>query len=115
MHHQHCSSIEGHLDLHLEVLEQTPYTTQIRLTYCFGEGGQFDPAAVLRAYHDAQQIEVLGLKQRVLPLSARPDMCSLERKWKANLFLSKWLAYCCGQKHQFNRFSERPGLAAVRL
>lgn len=98
---RHLSRIDGHIDLHLEVLEQTPYTTLIHLTYRFGEGGA-DPDALLRVYHDARQMEVLELRQRVLPLNRRPDMCSLERKWRLNLFLSKWLGYCCRQGHRFD-------------
>lgn len=97
----YLSRLDGHIDLHLEILEQTPYTTLIHLTYLFCEGGA-DPDALLRVYHDARQMEVLELRQRVLPLSRRPDMCALERKWRINLFLSKWLGYCCRQGHCFD-------------
>jgi len=80
----------------------------LQLTYRFNEAGGLvaDPAALLRAYHDARQLEVLELRQQVLPLDLRPDMASLERKWRASLFLSKWLGYCWSQRHGFNMASE---------
>lgn len=101
---QHRSRVDGHIDLYLEVLEQTPYTTLIRLTYRFGNGVA-DPDALLRVYHDARQLEVLELRQRILPLDRHPDMGSLERKWRLNLFLSKWLGYCGQQGHRFDEAS----------
>ena len=105
---RHLSRVDGHLDLHLEILEQTPYTTLIHLTYRFGndDTAMSDPDAQIRVYHDAKQLEVLDLKQRAIPMEKKPDMCSLERKWRANLFLSKWLEFCCGQKHHFSSDSE---------
>ena len=83
---RHLSSVDGHLDLHLEILEQTPYTTLIHLTYRFGSDDTVmsDPDALIRVYHDAKQLEVLDLKQRAIPMEKKPDMCSLERKWRAN-------------------------------
>ncbi|WP_457673346.1 DUF1249 domain-containing protein [Thiolapillus sp.] len=93
----------GHLDLHLEILEQTPYTTMIRLTYFFphGEGRQADPDAVLRVYHDARQIEVIRLEQHVLPVESSYHYPSLFNKWKINVFLSKWLRFCVDRGHRF--------------
>ena len=57
------SRVSGNMDLFLEIVEQTPYTTVIHLTYYFShESGQnADPDALLRVYHDAQQIEVINL------------------------------------------------------
>ena len=103
MEKRHVSSLDGHIALHLEILEQTRYTTLIHLTHHFEGDGleKADPDAVLRVYHDARQVEVLDLKQHVLPLVRKPDMCSLERKWRLNLFLSKWLGYCCRQGYCF--------------
>lgn len=91
------------IDLYLDVLEQTPYTTLARLTYFFQQrdGGVSDPDAVLRVYHDSRQVEVLDLKQQALPLKQGMDPPTLEQKWKANLFLAKWLTYCASQGHRF--------------
>ena len=93
----------GHMDLYLEVLEQTPYTTMIHITYYFShrEGQQADPDAILRVYHDARQIEVVQLEQHVLPVEPNYQHPSLFNKWKINVFLSKWLAFCVAQGHRF--------------
>lgn len=94
----------GHMDLYLEILEQTPYTTVVHLTYYFSHhrGQVPDPDAVLRVYHDAAQIEVVDLRQSALPLVAGYQHPSLLNKWKVQLFLSKWLAYCRHQGHDFS-------------
>lgn len=97
------SRVSGGMDLHLEILEQTPYTTCIHLTYYFEHQDQAhpDPDATLRVYHDSRQVEVLGLLQRVLPPCSDGDREMLLQKWRVNLFLSKWLAYCVHQGHRF--------------
>ncbi len=97
------SGLDGGMDLYLEILEQTPYTSLIHLTYFFAHesGQQPDPDATMRLYHDSAQAEVLELRQKSLPLGAGREWPSLEQKWRANLFLSKWLSYCIGQGHRF--------------
>ena len=99
----HCSSRPDHQDLHLKVLEQTPYTTLIRLTYRFRhpEGGVADPDAVLRVYHDARQVEVEDLRQKVLPTDRLYEAPGLHNKWRLNLFVGRWLAFCLSQGHLF--------------
>jgi uncharacterized protein YqiB (DUF1249 family) len=96
------------IDLHLEVLEQAPYTSLLRLTHFFPHRDglvhrvpQADPDALLRAYHDAGQVEVLDLRQTALPLHNHYRSPALEAKWRANLFLSKWLGFCLRQGHRF--------------
>ncbi len=98
----------GGLELHLEIIEQSPFTSLLRLTYFFphGDAGvhripEADPDALLRAYHDAAQVEVVNLRQTALPIHGHYRYPALEAKWKANLFLSKWLGYCLGQGHSF--------------
>lgn len=100
----HRSTLPDHTDLHLEILEQAPYTTLIHLTYYFQHeaGQQPDPDATLRVYHDARQLEVLDLRQHVLPMERLYDAPALLNKWKANLFVSKWLAFCNHQGHYFS-------------
>ncbi|MEN8180453.1 MAG: DUF1249 domain-containing protein [Pseudomonadota bacterium] len=96
------SRVQG-MDLHLEVQEQTPYTSLIHLTYYFphAEGHAPDPDAQLRVYHDSRQVDVLDLSQSALPLRRWGANPTLEQRWKINLFLSKWLAYCALQGHEF--------------
>jgi hypothetical protein len=98
----HCS--HG-LDLYLEIEEQARYTTQVRLTYFFqvpeSTALRPDPDARLRIYHDALQVEVLDLRQSVLPLRGGYQPPALADKWQANLFLMKWLTFCLCQGHCF--------------
>jgi uncharacterized protein YqiB (DUF1249 family) len=97
------SSLDGHVDLHLEILEQARYTTLLRLTYQFdhSDGRRPEPDAVLRAYHDARQVEVVELHQRNLPLERLFQAPGLRNRWRANLFLSRWLSFCARQGHRF--------------
>jgi hypothetical protein len=90
-------------DLHLEILAQSRYTTTLRLTYYFDElaGRSADPDATLRVYHDARQVEVLDLRQRALPTARAFTPPGLDRKWKANLFVSKWLWFCVVGGYRF--------------
>lgn len=95
----------GGVDLHLRIEEQSRYTTQVRLTYFFaatdGSGPRPDPDARLRVYHDARQVEVLELRQSLLPLRADYQHPALADKWQANLFLAKWLGFCLREGHGF--------------
>jgi uncharacterized protein YqiB (DUF1249 family) len=95
----------NHQDLHLTVLEQTRYTTLIRLTYEFphDRSGEViaDPDALLRVYHDARQVEVEDLRQQALPIQRLYEAPGLENKWRVNLFVAKWLAFCAIQGHRF--------------
>ncbi len=103
MRGEYLSRADDGICLNLEVRSQTPYTSLLQLTHRFSENGAVvdDPAVLLRAYHDARQLEVLELRQQILSLDRRPDHCSLERKWRVNLFLSKWLGYCFRQRFRF--------------
>ncbi|MCW9078972.1 MAG: DUF1249 domain-containing protein [Gammaproteobacteria bacterium] len=100
---KHCSSRPDHQDLHLTILEQTPYTTLLRLTYEFpnDDGGLSDPDVLLRVYHDARQVEVEDLRQQNLPTRRLYEAPGLMNKWRLNLFVSKWLAFCVRQGHLF--------------
>ncbi|MCP3870563.1 MAG: DUF1249 domain-containing protein [Gammaproteobacteria bacterium] len=100
------------MDLYLEVLEQTPYTTLIHLTYYFDldAGQQPDPDARVRIYHDSCQAEVVELKQKALPMNTGLQRPTLEQKWKINLFLSKWLSYSVQRGHCFTLDEPAEGL-----
>jgi uncharacterized protein len=94
------------VDLHLQVLEQARYTTEFRLTYAFPHATRegllsLDPNARLCAYHDAMQVEVLDLHQSALPIYRHYASPALDAKWKANLFLTRWLSYCVSQGYSF--------------
>jgi uncharacterized protein len=95
-----CS--EG-VDLFLEIEVQARFTTIFRLTYIFPVQGVVlpDPDARLRVYHDAGQVEVIDLRQTVLPLRADYRAPALAEKWQANVFIGKWLTYCLQQRRVF--------------
>jgi len=97
------SQPHGTAALHLHVLEQTSYTTLVRLTHLFVHDGRPDPDPDihLRLYHDACQSEVISLRQSILPLERLYHHPGLEQKWRANQFLSRWLQFCLLQGHQF--------------
>ena len=99
---RYLSPLPGEMDLHLEILEQTPYTSLVHLTYYFDRERQPkpDPDAIIRVYHDSRQAEVIKLAQRALT-HAGPQRPTLKHKWQLNLFLSKWLSYCVQQGHLF--------------
>lgn len=112
---------ERELDLHLESLEQTPYTTLLRLTYYFPHNDGLvhklrkpDPDALLRVYYDAGQVEVIDLRQTALPLHNHYRHPALEIKWKVNLFLSKWLAFCVARGHLFAPEPKEPAGSGAR-
>lgn len=102
------SVVGGALDLHLDVLDQTSYTTTLRLTYILTELAHQpvpDPDLKLRIYHDARQAEVLsracrrgGSELSVRDFVGRSELLC---RWKLNRFLYKWLGYCCHQGHRF--------------
>jgi len=113
----HISRIEGCMDLHLEIQEQTPYTTLVHLTYFFPYQKEQlpDPDALLRVYHDSRQVEVIDLKQHALPLNGGKEHPTLIQKWRINLFLSKWLSYCVEQGHCFNQSSMQVSASQAKL
>lgn len=104
------SKPEGLAELSLSIIEQSPYTTTLRLTHVLREEAAAsypsEPDAVLRAYHDAEQVEVLSLKQTVLPILSHYQAPALAAKWRANLFVSKWLGYCLHQGYRFPNSAE---------
>lgn len=106
-------------DLLLEVREQARFTTIFRLTHLFSAPQDIgcwrpDPDALLRAYHDAGQVEVLDLRQTALPVFNHYRYPALQAKWKANLFLAKWLSYCLTRGHHFPPVPNQPVLSDQR-
>ncbi len=98
---KYVSRCQAHVDLHLEILEQSPYTSLIHLTYFFEQRNIANPDAILRVYHDSRQLEVIDLKEKSLSLLNNYQHPGLLLKWKANVFVSKWLSYCRFQGHRF--------------
>ena len=102
------SRIAKGMDLYLQVLEQTKYTSTIALTYYFTDTNQSFlayPNLKIRLYYDALQAEVMSQTYR----RRDPNYCSfnhqgdpsLLKRWRMNRFLFKWLSYCDRQGHSF--------------
>jgi uncharacterized protein len=100
------SSAAGDLDLHLEALEHSPYTSILRLTYFFGEAGAAvaEPDLEVRVYHDARLAEASHCSRRVRhPGLARLQHglpATLGERWRRNMLLNKWLDYCAERGHR---------------
>jgi uncharacterized protein YqiB (DUF1249 family) len=98
-------------DLHLQVLRREPYTTTLRLTYWFDEvGGQSvsDPDLLLRIYHDARLAEAVSCAEfhrhaKLRELTANRVHTELDRRWRLNMMLNKWLDYLFEVGHILNR------------
>jgi hypothetical protein len=102
------SRVTGDLDLHIEALEQSPYTTILRLTYFFAEAGAAvaDPDLEVRVYHDARLAEA----SRCVRWARHPGLARLQHEWPAalgerwrrNMLLNKWLDYCAERGHRLD-------------
>jgi len=101
------SEISGSPVLRLEILERHPFTHFVRLTYDFEarEKRRLAPDAHIRIYQDARIAEVTAFNsEQAFKRSAHPWYPSrplLERAWRENLALDKWLGYLLQQGHSF--------------
>jgi uncharacterized protein len=101
------SVVAGDCDLHLEVLEHTPYTSKLRLTYVFEDpaGTVADPDLELRVYHDARLADVSACGRWVRHASLEHVRAGipaqLGERWLRNMLLNKWLDYCLDRGHAF--------------
>ena len=86
-------------DLYAEIVRREPYTTTLRLTYWFDDAGlsAADPDIVVRIYHDARLVEAVssGEAHRHAKLRewAKTSNDELDRRWRLNMLLNKWLDY----------------------
>lgn len=102
------SRVAGALDLRLRVVERCRFTTTLNLTYYFSDAAGTFPAPDMqvRIYHDAQVGEVIACGRRRGSRHAEYNRMqhdySLEKKWRMNRFLQKWLGYCLMQGHRFH-------------
>lgn len=99
------SDVGDGMPLHIDVIGQHPYTTEVRLSYSIVDPvtGEPDPSAYLRMYHDARQAEAthcyVGRRwQDVVGVSPTPDRL-LGHRMRMNTFLGKWLQYLIERGH----------------
>ena len=99
------SRVAGDCDLYVEILERSRYTVTLSLTYHFetDDGLLIDPDMSVRAYLDGRLAEVLaiGRQQRhpALRQLVREHRKELDRRWRCNMLLNKWLDYLGEQGH----------------
>lgn len=99
------SRVAGECDLFVEVIENSRYTVTLSLTYRLTteQGVLLDPDMTVRVYLDGQQAEVLaiGEKQRHAALRrlVHEHREELDRRWRFNIVLNKWLEYLSDQGH----------------
>ena len=86
-------------DLHAEIVRREPYTTTMRLTYWFDVAGvaAADPDIIVRIYHDARLVEAVSSgdahRHAKLREIATSSGAELDRRWRLNMLLNKWLDY----------------------
>jgi uncharacterized protein len=99
------SRVAGDCDLYVEILERSRYTVTMSLTYHFetDEGLLVDPDMTVRAYLDGRLAEVLAIGRRqrhpTLRRLVREHREELDRRWRLNVVLNKWLDYLAEQGH----------------
>ena len=102
---EYVSCIGDGLDLHLRLLEQHAYTTELRLSYGLidPQTGLHDPSANLRLYRDARQVEAThcyaGRRWQDVIGMFPPPQRILDHRLRMNTFLGKWLQYLAEQGH----------------
>lgn len=108
LHGVRRSRAPGDCELLLTVLEQSPYTTTLELTYVLAESGvdsRTAPDMRVRLYHDARLAEALGWSaghaHDVLRGFRREAERELDHRWARNVMLNKWLEYCVERGHLF--------------
>jgi uncharacterized protein YqiB (DUF1249 family) len=93
--------------LHLRVVERSPYTVTLAMTYEFVEDGAAvaDPDMQLRVYRDAKLAEALGSprwrRHAVFTEWRNRVSRQLDARWQRNMMLNKWLEYCADRGHRF--------------
>jgi uncharacterized protein len=97
-------------DLHAQLLRREPYTTTLQLTYWFEEPNGVwvpDPDLTLRIYHDARLVEAVGGRDKhshhKLRELAGGSGAELDRRWRMNMMLNKWLDYLFEVGHSLSR------------
>lgn len=99
------SRVAGDCDLHVEILERCRYTVTLSLTYHFetDDGLLVDPDMTIRVYLDGRLAEVMaiGSRQRHTTLRklVKEHLRELDRRWRRNIVLNKWLDYLSEQGH----------------
>lgn len=88
----------------IEVLENCPYTTSLRVRQEQHPAWLPAPQLEVRAYHDARMAEVVGAARSRSFLGRYPypnaAMHQPDEKTQLNLFLGEWLGHCQALGHE---------------
>ncbi len=105
---RHRSLVTGDCELLLSIIERSPYTTTLNLTYLLPESAQAQayPDMGIRIYHDARLVEAQEWASAHEHPGLRALRSRLEReldqRWARNVMLNKWLEYCVERGHRFS-------------
>ncbi|MBM38141.1 MAG: hypothetical protein CMO97_03625 [Woeseia sp.] len=92
-------------ELSVEILETSKHTITLSITYLLNtsEGLLSDPDMIVRVYLDGKQAEVLnigkGRRVGALRRFASEHRKEIDRRWRLNIILNKWLEYLSDQGH----------------
>jgi uncharacterized protein YqiB (DUF1249 family) len=101
------SRVAGDCDLQLSVVERSPYTTTVNLTYLIPDqdATRRFPDMGVRVYHDARLVEAQEWahthEHAALRALRNTVACELDQRWARNIMLNKWLEYCVERGHRF--------------
>ncbi len=99
------SRVAGDCDLHIEILERCRYTVTLSLTYHLetDDGLLIDPDMTIRVYLDGQMAEAMDAGDKQCHVALQRIVCEhrheLDRRWRRNITLNKWLEYVSDQGH----------------
>lgn len=105
-----CSTATEDCDLYLEFIAKEAYTTTLSMTYRLEDAESpaaplAEPDLTLRVYHDARLVEAVGERgmygHHKLQELARAHSDELDRRWRRNIMLNKWLDYLLEMAHRF--------------
>ena len=115
----HLSHVPTKPPLWLEIIEQQPYTSILRITHSFNaaRGIVLDPNAYIRVYHDTKQAETThcfrGAELKKL-FSTDAQLHEVkEKRLQMTAFLNKWLHYLLESGHSPSSFAPVDALPAA--
>lgn len=115
----HLSHVPSRPPLWLEVIEQQPYTSILRITHSFNaaRGMALDPNAYVRVYHDTKQAEIthcfVGADLKKLYSLDAPLHEVNEKRAQMTAFFNKWLRYLLDAGHSPASFAPVDALPAA--
>ena len=102
------SRARGDSDLYLQRTAAERYTTTLRMTYWLRDRDGIeikDPDMTIKVYRDASLAEAVdclaGHSHRLLSHIRSSHIGELDRRWRINMMLNKWLDYLLDSGHGF--------------